>query len=29
MQSVPISSNDAFRRNRVQTIFDLDQGNRA
>src|SRR5215472_10142276 len=29
MQSVAISSNDAFRRNRVQTIFDLDQGNRA
>jgi hypothetical protein len=28
MQSGPTSSNCAFRRNWVQTIFDFDQGNR-
>jgi len=27
MQLVPSRSNDAFRRNRAKTIFDLDQGN--
>jgi hypothetical protein len=28
MQSGPTSSNSAFRRSWVQTIFDFDQGNR-
>jgi hypothetical protein len=28
MQAVPLSGNEAFRRNRAQIIFDLDQGNR-
>jgi len=27
MQSVPTDGNDAFRRNRAKTIFDLDQRN--